>query len=97
MSQPDSPLALMAPQRRMTLSAIVELLLARGSADRSSVSLVRNARGETQIEVTVRASETSAVATVTEAETVAVEVFERLRMRYPMSTGYVGAPPPDAK
>jgi hypothetical protein len=73
----------------MTLSAVVERLLERGSSDRSSVTLTRNAKGETQIEVIVRASDV--LLSVNECELAACAVYERLRARYPLSTGYVAA------
>lgn len=82
-----------APQRqkRMTLSEVVEQLLQRGAAGPSSVTLVRNAKGETQLEVVVRTGEQGEVQTIADAELVAVEVYDRLRTRYPMSDGKVGA------
>lgn len=74
---------------RMTLGRVVELLLAKGGHAGSSVSLTRNAKGETQIEVVVRTGDD--VPTTTDAELIAQDVFDRLRARYPMSSGYVGA------
>jgi hypothetical protein len=68
---------------RMTLSQVVEKLLERGSSEHSSVTLSRNAKGNTQIEVVVRASENSSVTSVEEAEAVAVSIYERLAQRYP--------------
>jgi hypothetical protein len=62
------------PARRMTLSHVLELLLARSASDRSSVTLTRNAKGETQI-----------------AYSKAVELYDKARRQYPMSTGQVGA------
>jgi hypothetical protein len=79
--------------KRMTLSQVVESLLNRGSSEHSSVTLSRNAKGETQIEVVVRTGDTGGVETVGEAEELAVEVYERLRARFPMSSGFVGAGP----
>lgn len=69
--------------QRMTLSQVVEKLLERGGSEHSSVTLSRNAKGATQIEVVVRTGEGGAVTTVEEAEAVAVSVYERLRGRYP--------------
>jgi hypothetical protein len=68
---------------RMTLSQVVEKLLERGGTEHSSVTLSRNAKGATQIEVVVRTGEGGAVTTVEEAEAVAISVYERLRTRYP--------------
>lgn len=71
------------PARRLTLSQIVEQLLQRGGAGGSSVSLTRNAKGETQLEVVVRTGEHGDVQTIAEAEQAAQEVYDRLRLRYP--------------
>ena len=81
------------PARRMTLSQIVELLLARGAHDRSSVSLTRNAKGETQIEVVVRTGEHGTIETVDDAVAKAQQTYDSLRATYPMASGYVGAKP----
>lgn len=67
----------------MTLSQVVELLLTRGSAERSYVALTRNAKGDTQIDVKVQTSEHGDVQTVEEAETKALEVYSRLLARHP--------------
>lgn len=80
--QTDTP----TKPKRMTLSEVVEQLLQRGSAGPSSVTLSRNAKGETQLEVVVRTGEHGEVQTIGEAELVAVEVYDRLRTLYPMST-----------
>lgn len=69
--------------RRMSLSEVVELLLARGSSDHSSVSLTRNARGETQIEVTVRSGESGEVTNARDCARVAAELYDSLRDTYP--------------
>jgi hypothetical protein len=74
----------------MTLSAVVEKLLERGRAENSSVTLTRNAKGETQIEVVVRTSEAGGAPTIQDAERVAGAVYDRLRAAYPMSSGFVG-------
>lgn len=77
------------PPKRLTLSAIVEQLLQRGSSEHSAVTLSRNSKGETQIEVVVRTGDTGTVTTVEEAEAAAISVYDRLRGRYPMSNGQV--------
>lgn len=69
--------------RRMTLSDVVAGLLQRGSSERSSVTLTRNAKGETQIEVVVRTGDTGDVQTITDAEDAARQVYDRLRTAYP--------------
>jgi hypothetical protein len=76
---------------RLSLSEIVRLLLSRTPHDRSSVSLTRNAKGVTQIDVTVRTGDDEDLATPRDAEKHAVEIYERLRARYPMPDGFVGA------
>lgn len=55
-----------------------------------SVTLTRNAKGETQIEVVARTAEGEDVQA---AEKVALETFDRIRRTHPMSSGYVGAAP----
>jgi len=83
-----------APQgQRMTLSRVLEHLLARGSQERSSVTLTRNAKGDTQIEVVVRPSEHGEVVTVTEAAAKAVELYDTLRCRYPLASGLTASYP----
>jgi hypothetical protein len=69
--------------RRMTLSQVVEALLNRGSSEHSSVTISRNAKGETQLEVVVRTGDAGEVATIEEAETAAQAVYDRLRTAYP--------------
>ena len=73
-----------AKPRRLSMSAMLELLRTRGGHDRSSVSLNRNARGATQIEVTVRTGDGGDVLTIEDAETKAREVYDRLRASYPL-------------
>lgn len=68
---------------RMTLSQVVEKLLERGGTEHSSVTLSRNSKGATQIEVVVRTGDNGSVTTVEEAEAVAISVYERLASRYP--------------
>lgn len=80
-----------AKPKRMTLSEIVEQLLSRGGGERSSVDLTRNAKGETQITVTVRTADTGDVQTIDDACLKAVELYDSLRSRYPMSDGNTGA------
>jgi hypothetical protein len=61
--------------------------------DNATVSLSRNAKGETQVDVDVKTSGAGDVVTVEQAETKATEVYERLRGRYPLASGDVGAKP----
>lgn len=83
-SDPEKP-------RRLSLSQILEMLLSRGSGDRSTVTLARNAKGDTQLEVTVRTGEQGDAATVEEAEAKAREVYDRLREAYPLAHGHENA------
>lgn len=80
-----------ARPKRMTLSEVVEHLLARGTSDRSSVTLTRNAKGETQIEVVVRTSDAAGAQTVDEAAAKACELYDSMRDRYPMLDGLTAA------
>lgn len=83
----DHPAEKDTAPKRMTLSNIVEQLLQRGGSEHSSVTLARNSKGDTQIEVVVRTGETGEVATIADAEAAAIEVYERLRAKYPTTAG----------
>lgn len=78
-------------QQRLTLSQLVIHLLSRSGGDKSSVTLTRNAKGLTQIDVTVRTGDSSAVETAVDAERVACDIYNRLRAAYPLPSGYAGA------
>jgi hypothetical protein len=73
--------------KRMTLSDVVERLLARSTSDRTSVSLTRNSKGDTQIEVVVRTSDEGDVTTADDAAAKARELYEQLARRYPLPSG----------
>jgi hypothetical protein len=77
------PRAQALTQREM-LSAFVERATHNGPAERSSVALKTNARGEVQIEVTVRTGESPEVATVDDCAAKARAVFDVLRAFYPL-------------
>lgn len=83
----DKPEPAAEPSRRLTLSQIVEQLLQRGSAEHSSITLARNAKGETQIEVIVRTDERGSITTLEDAETAAVQIYDRLRTKYAYGAG----------
>ena len=53
----------------------------------SLVSLSRNAKGETQIEVAVRTGDTPGVETAADAMAEAVRLYDSLREVYPMTNG----------
>jgi hypothetical protein len=87
MAQPrgSAPAAAERP-RRLTLSEIVERLLARSTSDRSHVLLARNAKGETQVEVKVCPGEEGGVGTIWEAEEVAAGILGRLSSQLQAAT-----------
>lgn len=80
-----------ARPRRMSATRMLELMLTRGTREHSSVTLTRNARGETQIEVVVRTDDSGLVPDVDAAAAKARELFDELRATYPTSAGLVGA------
>lgn len=88
MSTPADQVAELAADgtpKRLTLSRIVELqygLLSRANRERSSVILTRNAKGDVQIEVTVRTGDGD-IETVDECEAKARQVFDQLAAAYP--------------
>lgn len=71
------------PTPRVTNSEIIRRLLERGGSEHSSVTITRNAKGETQLEVVVRTGEGGEVTTPAQAEQLATEIYDRLRERYP--------------
>lgn len=83
--KPDTP----ARPARMSLSQVVEALLARGGGDRSSVTLARNAKGETQIEVVVRSSDAGEAITAHDCARIAGELYDSLRETYPLTPAEV--------
>jgi hypothetical protein len=91
MSTHPEPAEQAAPApKRMSLSQVVEALLNRGGSEHSSVTISRNAKGETQLEVVVRTGETGNVQTIEEAEEAATAVYDRLREQYPYGTANGG-------
>lgn len=77
--------------KRLSLSSIVELLLQRGAGEHSSVTLARNSKGETQIEVVVRTGEGGEVQTADQALAKAIELYDQARRQYPMADGRTAA------
>jgi len=76
------------PPKRLTLSEILQAHLdrmAHAGGERSSVELTRNAKGDTQIKVTVRTGDSDDTATVESATAKAREIYDALRMVYPMA------------
>lgn len=58
--------------------------------DEGVVELTRNAKGETQIEVQVKATDSGRVTSIDAAKDEATEAFKTLRGRFPLSDGTVG-------
>lgn len=81
------------PGKRMTLSHVLELMLARNAGERSSVTLTRNAKGETQIDVVVRTDDVGGIPTADAAFEKAVELYDKARRQYPMQDGHTGGAP----
>jgi uncharacterized protein YxeA len=77
--------------KRLSLSQILEHMLTRGGAERSAVTLTRNATGGTQIEVKVRTGEDGEIVSVEDAERKAAEVYERLQSQYPAEGSHENA------
>lgn len=77
----------LATPKRLTLSTIVEMLLNRGPAQRSYVTLTRNAKGDTQIEVTIRVGDDDGLETPDDAASLAASIYARMRDLYPHETG----------
>jgi len=59
-------------------------------SDNTTVSLSRNAKGETQIEVTLRANDR--MPTIDDVADETVRVYDRMRAGYPMANGYTAKP-----
>lgn len=79
----NTPAASSAP-RRLSLSNVVELLLQKSPRDHSSVTLSRNAKGGTQIEVVVRTGDDPEHATPDYALAKAMELYNIARAAYPL-------------
>lgn len=76
--QPERP-------QRLSLSETLRLVLTRQVTEPSSVTLTRNASGETLIEVKVKAAEDGGPAAVEQAAEQAAELYEQLRGQYPQT------------
>jgi len=75
-----------AKPKRLSLSEILQLVLTRQVAEPSAITLLRNAAGETVIEVKVKAHEDGGLAAVEEAAEHAVDIYEQLRVHYPYAS-----------
>jgi hypothetical protein len=76
------PVALVEKPKRLSMSQIVELLLTRSPADHSTIRLSRNAKGDTQVDVSIRTGEPG-LETVEQARAKAEETYEHLCKLYP--------------
>lgn len=70
--------------KRLTLSEIVDRLLTR-PAGGSHVSVSRNAKGDVQIDVSVRVLDEGEVTTLEAAKARAVELYDELAALYPLA------------
>ena len=88
-SVPEPGAAEPEPRRLTPTERLHEVTMAslsrRPSEPESSVSLTRNAKGVTQCDVTVRGPDAAA------CKALAVELYDALRMRYPLPSGFTGA------
>jgi hypothetical protein len=73
---------------RLRMSEVTRSLLAalsKTGGEHSTVKLTRNAKGDTQIEVSVRTGDTPEVETAADAMAEAVRLYDSLREVYPMN------------
>jgi hypothetical protein len=73
---------------RLRLSEVTRALLAalsKTGGEHSTVKLTRNAKGDTQIEVSVRTGDSPEVETAADAMAEAVRLYDNLREVYPMN------------
>lgn len=86
-----------AAAHRLSLSDVLGMVLARRSGASSSVTLTRNARGLTQVAVTVATGERDAdPQTAQEAAAQARELYDALCEQYPPEPPAPAAAPEDA-
>lgn len=71
---------------------LAALYPAREPLEQTTVQCTRNAKGETQIEVQVRGGEAGEVRTPEAVTERVIDLYDRMRMRYPMSDGYTAKP-----
>jgi hypothetical protein len=76
-----------AEKARQLYDQLTEVYPTGAQHDGASVSLTRNAKGDTQVDVDVRTAGAGDVVTAEQAETKAAEVYERLTARYPLADG----------
>lgn len=73
---------------------ILRMLLEKGSSEHSSVTLGRNSKGDTTIEVIVRTGDAGSEAeTIEDARELAQAVYDRLRLDYPFGEQAKGDDP----
>jgi hypothetical protein len=76
-----------AAKARQLYDQLVALYPTSAQHDGATVSLTRNAKGDTQVDVDVRTAGAGEVVSAEQAETKASEVYERLTSRYPLADG----------
>jgi hypothetical protein len=78
------------PPKRVTTTEMLRAFLLRmqtsSTGEHSSVKLNRNAKGDTQVEVSVRTSEAEGIETVEDAAAKARTVYDTLCKLYPLSS-----------
>ena len=75
--------------RRVTQAELVRGLIeavTKTGGEHSTIKLTRNAKGDTQIEVSVRTGDSPEVQTVEDASAKATAVYDALRLVYPLSS-----------
>lgn len=76
-----------AKVKPVTMSETLRAMLAalpRAGTEHSTVALKNNAKGDTQIEVSIRTDDHGDIRTVEDAAAKAREIYDSLRMLYPM-------------
>lgn len=79
-----------AGARSITRAEILRGLIAalnKTGGEHSTVRLSRNAKGDTQIEVSVRTGDSPAIETAADASAEAVRIYTNLRELFPMNAG----------
>lgn len=79
-----------AHARSITRAEILRGMLSalnKTGGEHSTIRLTRNAKGDTQIEVSVRTGDSPAIETAADASAEAVRLYENLRELFPMAGG----------
>jgi hypothetical protein len=84
MSENETPDEPATKPRRVTQGEIIMALLERGSAQSSSVTIARNAKGDIQYEVVIRTDPDHGIASPGEAKAIAETIADELAAKYPI-------------